>query len=67
MATAMLLTDINDISLPNNPLGRFIMPNEITNMATFMVSDMGCSIVDGIIYMTGGAGVITFDDIIYEF
>lgn len=47
---------------PTLPLGRYITPEEIANMAVVMVSDMGKSIIGDIVYMTGGAGIITFDD-----
>ena len=56
-----------DIINENNPLGRYIMPEEIANMAVILVSNMGRSIVGDIIYMTGGAGIITLDDIKYSF
>ena len=36
-------------------------------MAVILVSDMGRSIVGDCIYMIGGAGLITFDDMSYEF
>lgn len=39
--------------------GRYIMPAEIAQLATFMVSDMGRMIVGDTFYMTGGSGVIT--------
>ncbi len=49
------------------PLGRYIMPEEIANMAVYLVSDMGRSIMGDMIYMTGGAGVLTYDDVKYSF
>ena len=65
-ATPMLHCDGHDISFEKNPMRRFAMPEEIANMATVLVSDMGRMIVGDIVYMTGGAGVITFDDIEYN-
>ena len=56
-----------DIAYTRNPLGRFTLPEEIANMAVFLVSDMGRSIVGDIIYMTGGSGLVTFDDVDYNF
>lgn len=50
-----------------NPIGRMAMPEEIANMAVFLVSDFGRTIVGDVIYMTGGAGLITYDDVEYEF
>lgn len=49
------------------PSGRFVMPKEIADMAVVLVSNMGRSIVGDTIFMTGGAGVITYDDIDYCF
>ena len=56
----------DEISFPN-PLGRFVMPGEIANMAVFLVSNMGRSIVGDMVFMTGGSGIITFDDVNYSF
>lgn len=36
-------------------------------MAVFLVSDMGRSVVGDIIYMTGGSGLVTLDDVSYYF
>lgn len=67
-ATPMLLAEgQKNIDLPTNPLGRYTMPEEIANMAVILVSDLGRTIVGAIVPMTGGAGVITFDDIKYGF
>ena len=54
-----------NISLPNNPSGRFVMPEEVGNLAVFLTSDMGRMIIGDIVYITGGAGTITVDDISY--
>lgn len=65
-ATPMLNKNSDSsIEHKSNPLGRMIHPKEIANMAVILTSDMGKSIVGDIIYMTGGAGLITFDDIKY--
>lgn len=66
--TPMLVgNDIKEknIKLESNPAGRYTTPEEIANGALFLVSDMGKMIVGDIIYMTGGAGITTVDDIIY--
>lgn len=65
-----MITDVSkskDIYNANIPLGRFAMPEEIANMAVVIVSDKGRTIVGDIVYMTGGSGVITFDDVNYSF
>ena len=65
-ATPMLKRDANDITFTNNPMGRFAMPEEIANMAVVLVSDISKMVVGDIVYMTGGSGLITFDDIEYR-
>lgn len=65
-ATPMLRKESTDnIVLPQNQSGRYALPEEIANMAVILASPMGRLIVGDIIYMTGGAGVITYDDINY--
>lgn len=67
-ATPMMKMSRNDNMEHNNlPLGRYIMPEEISNMAVILVSDMGRSIMGDIVYMTGGAGILTYDDVPYGF
>lgn len=66
-ATPMLISEDND-NLYNGkiPLGRYALPVEIANMAVFLVSAMGHSILGDIVYMTGGAGLISIDDYNYN-
>ncbi len=64
-ATEMLKGDSNNITKSQYPLDRYIMPEEIANLAVFLTSDMGRMIVGDIIYMTGGLGTITVDDLSY--
>ena len=65
-ATKMMMKNPQeDISLDNSPIGRYIMPEEIANVAVMLVSDAGRCIVGDTVYVTGGAGIITFDDISY--
>lgn len=67
-ATPMLLKDdLENITNNGNPIGRYAMPEEIANMAVILVSAMGKTIIGDIVYMTGGAGTITFDDMPYSF
>ena len=62
-ATPMLgKKDSEDLSLPFSPIGRYIHPIEIANMAVVLLSSCGRSVIGDVIYMTGGAGTITFDD-----
>lgn len=65
-ATPMLIKEkVKNIALPQNPSGRYALPEEIANMAVVLTSDMGRMVVGDIVYMTGGSGVITFDDVNY--
>ena len=66
-ATRMIFKESNTDIAFKNPIGRCAMPEEIANMAVFLVSNMGRSIVGDIIYMIGGSGLITLDDVNYEF
>lgn len=67
-ATPMLMPNgINEDISFHNPLGRFEMPCEIANMAVFLVSDMGKAIIGDMVFMTGGSGVVTYDDVNYKF
>lgn len=65
-ATPMLKKNIDDnLYIANNPSERFATPDEIANMAVVLTSSMGRMIVGDTIYMTGGAGILTVDDIKY--
>lgn len=65
-ATPMLMKgDALNLSLPSNPSGRYVLPEEVANMAVVLTSGLGRMIIGDVIYITGGAGVITFDDINY--
>lgn len=67
--TAMVKGGSNRSNIVNSnvPLGRFILPEEIANMAVVLVSDMGKAILGDIVYMTGGAGLLSYEDMNYDF
>ena len=61
-ATPMLgKDDCDDIYNGYALSGRYIMPEEIANLAVLMVSDMGNMIVGDSIYITGGSGTISLE------
>jgi 3-oxoacyl-[acyl-carrier protein] reductase len=67
-ATPMLKKNNDgDFSNFGNPTGRFATAEEIGNMAVVLTSGLGRMIVGDIIYMTGGAGLITYEDYSYKF
>lgn len=67
-ATPMLLKEsLDNVTNNGNPIGRYALPEEIANMAVILVSPMGRTIVGDMVYMTGGAGLITYDDMDYSF
>lgn len=57
----------DNIYHPTNLIGRYILPVEIANMAVILVSEMGRTIVGDIVYMTGGSGNVTNEDLPYDF
>lgn len=64
--TPMLIKDeSNDLYLDYSPSKRYAVPEEMGNLATILVSNIGRMIVGDTIYATGGAGIITYDDISY--
>lgn len=52
----------SDLDLPWSPAGRYLAPEEVGNLASILVSDMGRMVVGDTLYVTGGAGIITLDD-----
>ncbi len=53
---------INDVV----PAGRYATPEEIANMAVVLMSDLSRMIVGDVVYMTGGCGNLTFEDMNYS-
>lgn len=47
------------------PAGRYVLPQEVANLAVFLTSPMGRMIVGDVVKMTGGSAVTTFDDVRY--
>lgn len=63
-ATPMLMNEgERNLAHPTNPSGRFTTPEEVANLAVYLISDMARQIVGDIVCMTGGAGITTFDDV----
>ena len=60
-ATPMLLKKDNDNMFKDIPLGRYILPEEIANLAVVLVSEMGRPVIGDILYATGGFGNVTFE------
>ena len=58
---------IDNLYLKYVPLGRYILPKEIGSMAVILVSDIARCIMGDTVFMTGGAGVLTYEDITYKF
>ena len=48
-----------EINHDANPSGRYVTPQEVANLALFMVSGMGDLIIGDTFYITGGAGTIS--------
>ena len=60
-------TNNDDLANPSNPSKRLVTPEEVANIAVVLTSGMGRMIVGDVVYLSGGAGVITCDDVSYEF
>ena len=65
VATEMLGLDGKDLNYDKAPAGRYSDPIEIANLAVFLISDMGRMFIGDTVYITGGCGNLTFDDISY--
>ena len=46
-----------------NPAGRLVTRQEIANLAVVLVSDLSRMVIGDVLYVSGGAGVVTFDDV----
>lgn len=66
-ATPMLASDDDNLAHQGVPTGRYVTPEEIANMAVVLVSDLSRMVIGDIVYMTGGSGTITFEDMDYGF
>lgn len=64
-ATEMLAADGENLHYEKSPAMRYADPVEIANLAVFLISDMGRMIVGDTVYITGGCGNLTVDDIPY--
>lgn len=62
-ATEMLMGE-NDknINRPSSPSKRYAVPEEIGNLAVIMVSDLARMVNGDTLFVTGGSGVLTYDD-----
>ncbi len=66
-ATPLLVNPTKEsISCKKSPSKRFATSQEIANMAVVLTSDLGKMVVGDIVYMTGGCGNLTYDDINYD-
>ena len=57
------MTNDSGLGWRSNPAGRLVTRQEVANLAVILVSDLSRMIVGDIVYVSGGAGVVTFDDV----
>ena len=57
--------ELNDLNCEYTLTERFVAPEEVANIATILVSNIGRMIIGDTIYITGGAGLLTYDDMKY--
>lgn len=65
VTTEMIGLDGSNLDYDKAPAGRYSDTIEIANLAVFMISSMGRMIVGDTVYISGGCGNLTFDDIEY--
>lgn len=59
--------DSENLNYDKIPLGRYVHPEEIANTAVFLTSGLGRAIIGDIVYVTGGAAVLSYEDVGYSF
>lgn len=62
----MLGKDGSDLYNEKNPSKRYCSAEEVADLATHLLSKNGRMIVGELIYISGGAATITFDDQSYR-
>lgn len=63
--TDMIGVKGNDLYYQNSPAQRYVDPVEVANLAVCLISKMGKMIVGDTVYISGGCGNLTRDDIMY--
>ena len=64
-ATDMLKRNKDSLAYEGSPSKRINDVYEVANLAVILISDIGRMIVGETVYVTGGCGTLTFDDIEY--
>lgn len=64
-ATSMLNASNDNIKWLRNPSGRMTTVEEVAELAKYMVSDCSRMLVGELVSLSGGAGVLTYDDVDY--
>ncbi len=63
-STSMFVKDgSNGINYPMSPAGRLVTEEEVANLAVVLVSGLSRMVIGDVLYVTGGAGTITVDDV----
>lgn len=65
-ATEMLDKDGKDLYNAKNPSKRYCTAKEVANIASLLVGASGRMIVGELVYISGGAATVTFDDQSYQ-
>lgn len=62
-----MITGDEDLNAGRSPIERLITPAEVGNMSVILCSALGRAVVGDTVYLTGGAGILTLDDIDYTY
>lgn len=67
-ATKMIQREnLEDLYSDTVPIKRVALPVEIANMSVVMVSDLCRTVIGDTLYMTGGSGIVSNEDMSYDF
>jgi 3-oxoacyl-[acyl-carrier protein] reductase len=65
-ATPMLKKDEDDLFNPKNPSERYCTADEVASLAVYLMGSYGKMVVGELVYISGGAATVTFDDQSYR-
>lgn len=64
-ATSLIGASDENLTLLKSPAGRYTTTVEVANLSVILISDMGRMIVGDTLFVTGGCGNLTVDDVGY--
>lgn len=62
----MLKASADNLTRETSPSGRYVTAAEVANLTVFLISKSARMVVGEVVYITGGMGTLTFDDVNYN-